>query len=88
MTHRDVDYCPTCQDSHNPWMSCATARRLRIQARPGWCRQCEHEHSSAAALGGICIGCACEWRPADAVPVSLGDCSLRRSIDTLPLFDS
>ena len=81
------DYCPTCGDSHNPWMTCATARRLRVQSRPGWCRHCEHEHATAA-LAGICVGCPCEWRPPGiAEPVrSLGDCQLRRPVATLPLF--
>ena len=79
----DVDYCPTCGISHNPWMSCATARRLHAERAGGLrCPDCGHVHTDQT-LAGICVGCPCPWRPpgAIAVPVrSLGECN------TLPLF--
>jgi len=79
---RRMDQCARCGTLHNQWMSCGTARRVRREANPVWCRRCQHLHTDPT-LAGICIGCACAWRPVTelAEPVrSLGECN------TLPMF--
>lgn len=82
-----TEHCRRCGDAHNPWMPCTTALVLRARGRPGWCERCGHEHSGPG-MAGICIGCACGWRPGvpdvpDQEGRSVGACDLR----TLPLFD-